>query len=1167
MKKKHTISVQILVFVVLGGGIIAAGGLLYRSQRDSCLTEAEYKLAAIVDLKVGELSAWRKARLSEYDHKIYLRLFAPIIDVSSDGKPLGVVVLWIDPNVYLYPLIQRWPTPSETAETLLICREGNEVVFLNELKFQKNTALALRESLDDTDLPAVKAVLGQEGIVEGIDYRGVPVLAAVLAVPNSPWFLVARMDLAEVYAPMRKWLWLTVLFVGVLLFGTAAAAWFFWWRRHAALCRQKYEAEHKYRNLVESSRDAIMTIEPPSWKFTYGNPATVQMFRLKNARELTTLEPWKLSPERQPDGRDSGEKSKEMIEMGLREGSHFFEWTHKRIDGEEFPATVLMTRMEQAGKVFVQGTVRDISEQKRAEEALRESESLHRAIFENMLAGCCVDEVIYENGRAVDYRIIDVNPAFERITGIPRSRAAGALASVLYGTGQAPFLDVFSKVAESGEPVAFDAYFAPIEKHLHVTVGCPGKGRFSAVINDITDHKRAEEALQHERDFAEALVETAQTIVLVLDPDGHIIRFNPYMEEISGYRLEEVRGKDWFSTFLPQHDAESVRALFLKAIGDIHTHGNVNAIITKDGSRREIEWYDKTLKDTHGSTVGLLAIGQDVTERKRVEEALRESECYYRELIDSAADAIFVHDVPSGNIIDCNRRAYESLGYSREEVLRLSVRHIDASFSQERDVAVWEELKPGMSTRIEGFHKRKDHSVFPVEVNIVVISRAGRNLAIAVARDITDRKRAEQELIQTSHAAEAANRAKSEFLANMSHEIRTPMTAILGYADLMLDENVGRTTREHVVVIKRNSEHLLGLISGILDLSKIEAEKLQIEPTRCSPAQLVAEVASLMRPQAAAKQLALKTELAPSLPETVLTDPLRLRQILVNLVGNAIKFTDQGEVRLAVRLNADSGRLSLCFDVTDTGIGMNEEQIGKLFKPFSQVDSSSTRKFGGTGLGLCISKNLAEALGGSIEVRSQPGKGSTFSLMIDPGPLDGMQMMPNAQESMLDSLPTTTAAASEKIVLHGRILLAEDGLDNQRLVSLLLRTAGAVVSAVENGQLAVEAALAAREAGEPFDLLLMDMQMPVMDGYEATRKLRKLDYTGNIVALTGHAMAADCQKCLDAGCNDYLSKPFQMSDLLKMAARHITVEKEGKPVYSHPTADPGLGKPQATKSH
>ena len=436
-----------------------------------------------------------------------------------------------------------------------------------------------------------------------------------------------------------------------------------------------------------------------------------------------------------------------------------------------------------------------------------------------------------------------------------------------------------------------------------------------------------------------------------------------------------------------------------------------------------------------------------------------------------------------------------------------------------------------------------------IENFFLIRDEEGRPLRLAdVVTDITERKQMEDDLRKAKDAAEAANRAKSEFLANMSHEIRTPMTAILGYADLMLDENVGRDTREHVAVIKRNGEHLLQVISDILDLSKIEAGKLQIEPTRCSPVQVVAEVVSLMRPQAAAKQLKLKTELAQPLPETVLTDPLRLRQVLVNLVGNAIKFTDQGEVRLAVRLDADSGRLRLCFDVTDTGIGMNEEQVGKLFQPFSQVDNSSTRKFGGTGLGLCISKHLAEALGGNIEVRSEPGKGSTFSVTIDPGRWTGCTMIQNAQEALLDRPPSATAATPDKIVLHGRILLAEDGLDNQRLIALLLRKAGAHVTAVENGQLAVEAALAAREAGEPFDVILMDMQMPVMDGYEATRQLRKRGYTGPIVALTAHAMAEDCQKCLDAGCDDYLPKPFQHRALLEMVARHITAEKEDKPL-------------------
>ena len=369
----------------------------------------------------------------------------------------------------------------------------------------------------------------------------------------------------------------------------------------------------------------------------------------------------------------------------------------------------------------------------------------------------------------------------------------------------------------------------------------------------------------------------------------------------------------------------------------------------------------------------------------------------------------------------------------------------------------------------------------------------------------------------------------------MSHEIRTPMTAILGYSDLMLDENVGAPHAR-----ARGGDQTQRRTPPASDQrhSRPLEDRGSEAPDRVDPL-LAGTTGGRSRisdaPQAATKQLTLKTELSQPLPETVLTDPLRLRQVLVNLVGNAIKFTDQGEVCIAVRLTTDHGRLGLCFDVTDTGIGMNEEQIGKLFKPFSQVDTSSTRKYGGTGLGLCISKRLAEALGGKIEVRSEPGKGSTFSVTIDPGRRTGRD------DTACPRGPAQSAAISDcgsrrQDCSARPILLAEDSLDNQQLIALLLTDAGARVTAVENGQLAVAAALAASEAGDRFDLILMDMQMPVMDGYTATRQLRERGCTSPIVALTAHAMADDCQKCLDAGCNGYAAKPIDRGKLLAMVA-------------------------------
>lgn len=415
---------------------------------------------------------------------------------------------------------------------------------------------------------------------------------------------------------------------------------------------------------------------------------------------------------------------------------------------------------------------------------------------------------------------------------------------------------------------------------------------------------------------------------------------------------------------------------------------------------------------------------------------------------------------------------------------------------------------------------------------------------LASYRSAVGQKRAEEELIKSRADAILANRAKSEFLAHVSHEIRTPLTAILGFSDMLLEPSSSDTLtpaqRDAASTIRRSGDHLLSVINDIIDISKIEAGKMDVERIPVSIESIVTDVLGLFSARAREKKLDFSVEFESDIPARTLTDPTRLRQVLSNLVGNAVKFTSEGSVRLLVRFTNRTGTPFIEIDVIDSGIGLTEEQAEKLFKPFTQADTSMSRRFGGTGLGLAISRRLAVLLGGDVVLHdSKPGAGTTFRVSVETGDIAGIEFVrPRLQTAERTKPAVLTQAAIPS--LNCRILLAEDGPDNQRLLlHILQKKAGAMVTLVENGKLALDAAWEAHQNGNPFDVILMDIQMPVMDGYIATMQLRERGYEGKIIALTAHAMSSDREKCINAGCDDFASKPINPATLIATIRKAI----------------------------
>lgn len=673
---------------------------------------------------------------------------------------------------------------------------------------------------------------------------------------------------------------------------------------------------------------------------------------------------------------------------------------------------------------------------------------------------------------------------------------------------------------------------------------------------DITDELHQEELLRRERDYSQNVLDTVETLIVALDLDGRVMSINRKAGEVLGYLSQELVGLDWFETCLmPSANPERRRAAIYDAVvlAESRTDYFEYPVRTSSGDVRLIGWHACPIRDEHGRIIGGLGAGDDITERRSTEAAaetaLRLSQQRFATAFNASPIAASIATAAEGRFIEVNRNYERDFGWAPADLIGRTSTEIGL-WPDEASRTAWADVlrRDGRVVDWETNWLHKGGERRQVSISAEITDLNGEACILGFVTDVTERRQAERilrnhhaeleievrertaELAEAKDAAEKASLAKSAFLANMSHEIRTPLNAISGMAHLIRRHGLTDEQSQRLGKLEMASEHLLSTINAVLELSKIEAGKFALEEQELDVGALLAGIMAIFRERAGEKGLSLVLD--ARLPDCLLLgDATRLSQALMNYVGNAIKFTDSGRVSLCARSVAeDDEAVVLRFEVADSGIGIPQEALGRLFSAFEQADNSTTRRYGGTGLGLAITQKLAQMMGGEVGVESCDGVGSTFWFSAR------LKKAGQGAGTVQARTAETAEATLRREYAGRRILLVDDEPINQEIAQVLLEDVGLRVDLAADGRQAVE-----KVEGAAYDLVLMDMQMPSMDGLEATQCIRRIAErtTLPILAMTANAFVEDRERCLAAGMNDFITKPISPDHLFSLVLRWL----------------------------
>ncbi len=666
--------------------------------------------------------------------------------------------------------------------------------------------------------------------------------------------------------------------------------------------------------------------------------------------------------------------------------------------------------------------------------------------------------------------------------------------------------------------------------------------------SDITHRRRVEEAARERESLFRKMADSSPMFISMIGPTGETEYLNKTLTDFTGRPLKVIQEQGWLKDLHPD-DRDIIMEGMGEKMASQQPFETVVRHLRHDGTYRSVAYWGRPWYREDGTFAGYLSSGIDVTDQKAAQDEVLKVRDQLNSILVSLPEVVYSISLDLKTHYFVSPATQSVYGVPVEDFLAdgdLWAKMVHPDDNDKLNQGLAELFQTG-ATSMELRIIKPDGTVGWINDRARVIKDPnGIPMRVdGVVSDITERIRAAQELRQARDAAQAASRHKSEFLANMSHEIRTPMTAILGYSHLLTS---GHPTPSEQAQwsrnIRQNSDYLLNLLSDILDISKIEAGQIDLQPEPLSPWDLAQTVISLMNPRATEKMLTLDLARFGPTPALVNVDATRLKQILVNLVSNAIKFTDKGSVSIEMSSEADeaTGHHNLIFVVADTGIGIDPDKVHQLFKPFSRInDGTPTGIRPGTGLGLVIAAQFARMMGGDITLESVPEQGSRFTVKIDAGKTSDLKFIDDSDASPIGA-DTANDTLSPDALTGLRILVTDDNPDNQRIIKFIVEQAGAVVELAGHGGEATQRILSPGTRS-PIDLVLMDMQMPICDGYTATRILRNRGYTLPIIALTAYTMSGDRQKCLDAGCTSYLTKPVVPETLIQEVAKFTPSKK------------------------